>query len=142
MNLVKNALKFTKSGKIEIKASYRRAENLLVVHVKDTGKGIEKNGFSQLFNRFGKLQRTAEDNNEGIGLGLTIVKQIVELSGGAVGVESEGVDCGSLFSFSMKMDSIKETDISDYEQKAIEDSYMLLPGAQIVDSYSDERESF
>ena len=42
MNLVKNALKFTKSGKIEIKASYRREpENLLVVHVKDTGKGID-----------------------------------------------------------------------------------------------------
>ena len=40
--MVKNALKFTKTGKIEIKASYREEpENMLVVHVKDTGKGIE-----------------------------------------------------------------------------------------------------
>ena len=42
-------------------------------------------------------------NSEGIGLGLTMVKQIVETSGGAVGVYSEGVDKGSVFSFTMEM---------------------------------------
>ena len=69
--------------------------------------GIENQNFSKLFNHFGKLQRTAEMNSEGIGLGLTIVKQIVESSGGAVGVESEGANCGSLFCFSMQMDAIE-----------------------------------
>ena len=45
-------------------------------------------------------------NSQGIGLGLTIVKQIVEQSGGQIGVESEGLDCGSLFKFSMKMEPV------------------------------------
>ena len=79
--------------------------NLLVVHIQDTGAGIKREDFSKLFTRFGKLQRTAQMNSAGIGLGLTIVKQIVEDSGGAVGVESEGPGRGSLFSFTMKMNS-------------------------------------
>ena len=60
--------------------------------------------FPKLFTRFGKLHRTAEMNSEGIGLGLTMVKQIVETGGGKVGVESDGIGKGSLFSFCMKME--------------------------------------
>ena len=85
INLIKNALKFTPSGSIEIRACYLRdnyGSNLLVVHVKDSGKGILVEDIPKLFTRFGKLQRTAEMNSEGIGLGLTIVKQIVESGGG------------------------------------------------------------
>ena len=82
INLVKNALKFTTQGEIKIMINYRRQEKLLVVHVQDTGAGIAEDDFPQLFTRFGKLHRTAEINSEGIGLGLTIVKKIVELSGG------------------------------------------------------------
>lgn len=46
--------------------------------MKDTGVGIDPEDLPNLFTRFGKLTRTAEMNNEGIGLGLTIIKQIVE----------------------------------------------------------------
>ena len=79
---MKNALKFTMSGSIEIKASYMISPegNLLIVHIKDSGQGITAEDIPKLFTRFGKLQRTAEMNSEGIGLGLTIVKQIVESS--------------------------------------------------------------
>ena len=56
MNLVKNALKFTFDGNIEIKACYKFApHNELIVHVKDSGKGIAAEDFPKLFNRFGKL---------------------------------------------------------------------------------------
>lgn len=56
INLVKNALKFTPSGSIEIKACYLREDkNLLVVHVKDSGKGILLEDIPKLFTRFGKL---------------------------------------------------------------------------------------
>ena len=71
--------------------------------MKDTGSGIDKADFGKLFTRFGKLKRTAVQNSDGIGLGLTIVKQIVESSCGAVDVQSEGIGKGSLFRVSMQM---------------------------------------
>ena len=52
----------------------------LIVQVRDTGTGIASEDLTKLFSRFGKLHRTANLNHEGIGLGLTIVKQIVEQS--------------------------------------------------------------
>ena len=60
INLVKNALKFTSSGTVEIMASYlvsqsSNDENLLVVHVKDTGRGILLEDIPKLFTKFGKL---------------------------------------------------------------------------------------
>ena len=61
-----------------------------------------------LFNKFGKLQRSAAMNHDGIGLGLTIVKQIVEKSQGAIGIESNGVNHGTLFCISMQMDPMEE----------------------------------
>ena len=75
MNLIKNALKFTLKGSIDIKVSYRaEPENLLVIHIQDTGAGIAEEDFDKLFTRFGKLNRTSEQNSEGIGMGLTLVK--------------------------------------------------------------------
>ena len=74
LNLVKNALKFTLKGSIDIEACYDIETGSLVVHVRDTGTGIAQEDFEKLFSRFGKLHRTAEMNTEGIGLGLTIVK--------------------------------------------------------------------
>ena len=103
MNLVRNALKFTSiDGAITISVCY--TDGYLVVNVLDDGTGIAAEDFPKLFTRFGKLQRTAQVNSEGIGLGLTMVKQIVESSGGVIGVDSLGINKGSLFSFSMKMD--------------------------------------
>ena len=56
VNLVKNALKFTPRGSIEIRACYLgEPDNLLIVHIKDTGKGILAEDIPKLFTRFGKL---------------------------------------------------------------------------------------
>ena len=110
---MKNALKFTLNGSIKIEACYNTQINSLVVHVKDTGTGIAQEDFEKLFSRFGKLHRTAEMNTEGIGLGLTIVKQIIEKSGGSIDVVSEGVGHGSLFFFSMKMDQAQGEEIKE-----------------------------
>ena len=84
INLVKNALKFTKQGRIEIEASYSDPLSSIIVLVRDSGVGIDSKDFKKLFTRFGKLHRTSEMNSEGIGLGLTIVKNIVEKGGGKI----------------------------------------------------------
>ena len=111
INLVKNAQKFTpSSGKINIKACYNEQVESLVVHIEDTGAGIAKEDMPRLFTRFGKLYRTAEINNAGIGLGLMIVKQIVESSQGSIVAESEGVGRGSTFIFSMTMMEVPSDD--------------------------------
>ena len=79
MNLVKNAIKFTEEGSIDICVRYTMLlRGKLEIDVRDTGHGIASKDMSLLFTRFGKLQRTAAINDEGIGLGLNIVKQIVE----------------------------------------------------------------
>ena len=91
INLVKNAKKFTEKGKIQVKASYSEQKEILVVHVNDTGVGIAADDLPKLFNKFGKLQRNAEMNSEGIGLGLTIVQGIVKSSGGEIVVRSPGL---------------------------------------------------
>ena len=78
INLVKNAKKFTRKGSINVAASYNAQLESLIVHVADTGVGIKQSELPKLFTRFGKLMRTAELNNEGIGLGLTIVQGIVK----------------------------------------------------------------
>ena len=107
--MVKNALKFTEKGSIMILAWYSEPLGSIFVSVKDSGVGIAKEDHNKLFTRFGKLHRTSTMNSEGIGLGLTIVKQIVETSGGTIHVESEGIDRGSCFTFSMKVECLQNT---------------------------------
>ena len=106
VNLVKNAVKFTVKGSIVIRASYDKDNKLLLVEVEDTGVGIELEELPRLFKKFGKLHRTAAMNSQGIGLGLLIVKQVVESSGGSISVTSQGVGHGSKFSFSMSMEEV------------------------------------
>ena len=111
MNLIKNALKFTSKGSIKIKAVYNDeliASPELSVEITDTGVGFAAEDIDKLFTRFGKLQRTATINSEGLGLGLTIVKQIVDSAGGNVSAFSPGVGKGSTFSFSLPMDLVDE----------------------------------
>jgi len=114
--LVKNSIKFITDdqfGLIEIVARYERDREMLRVDVKDNGRGISPDDIDSLFKRFGKLQRTAEMNNEGVGLGLTIVKQIVESCNGKVSVRSAGVGKGTTMSFSMQMKSF-QGNLEDY----------------------------
>ena len=140
MNLVKNALKFTTQGFVSIKACHMNG--LLVVNVEDTGAGITREDMPKLFTRFGKLQRTAQMNSEGIGLGLTMVKQIVETSGGSVGVYSGGIDKGSVFSFTMEMSEVDPVEPNnnlsnrEHEENPIEEN-VVYPKAPIVCEHDD-----
>ena len=106
INLLKNSLKFTSEGFITVKAYFKTATSMLGVEVEDTGVGIAEEDLSKIFKKFGKLHRTADLNNQGIGLGLTIVKQIVECHQGKISVKSDGIGLGSVFAFTMRIESV------------------------------------
>ena len=72
INLTKNALKFSIRKEVRIIMAYDYVQEMLRVHIHDTGKGISKEDMPKLFNMFGKLKRTAEINSEGLGMGLMI----------------------------------------------------------------------
>ena len=78
VNLTKNALKFSYKTPITLRASYDDKNELLKVKVVDTGRGICETDIHRLFKLFGKLERTANENVEGIGMGLTICKRIID----------------------------------------------------------------
>jgi signal transduction histidine kinase len=95
MNLLSNALKFTPSGgRVEIECRRQGANVALVV--KDSGKGIRAEDLPHLFEcfrQFGESSRSAE----GLGLGLFIVRRIVEMHGGSVRARSDGEQNGAAF---------------------------------------------
>ena len=103
INLTKNGFKFAQGGKVRIYMAYSPIDELLRVHVKDNGRGIKKDDMHKLFNMFGKLRRTAAQNNDGIGMGLMISKNLIEINGGTISVHSDGEEEGSVFSFTMRM---------------------------------------
>lgn len=98
-NLINNAMKFTpEQGCIEVLVE--ETSDQCKFSVKDSGSGIAKEDFPKLFQKFKQLHRVAQPGIQGTGLGLNIVKSLVELHGGQVNVESE-LGKGSTFSFTI-----------------------------------------
>jgi len=97
MNLVTNAMKFTPTGG-SITLSTRLSGPIVEVAVSDTGQGIDPTFLPQLFERFTQADGTASSVHGGLGLGLSIVKNLVELHGGEVSAHSEGQGRGATFS--------------------------------------------
>lgn len=90
---------------------------MLHVQVIDTGKGIKQEEKVKLFTMFGKLQRTADVNQEGIGLGLTICRLLCTKNGGDITVTSAGEGQGSTFVFSMKMELVERDEDLDHNSE-------------------------
>ena len=92
INLVKNAMKFTEQGYIKVSMDYNVASKSLILHIRDSGRGIERSNLGKLFKRFGKLEQEDKSvNKEGIGLGLTICEAIVVQYDGLIEVQSLGL---------------------------------------------------
>jgi PAS domain S-box-containing protein len=95
-NLLSNAVKFTpKGGRIQV--VLERANSHLEISVIDTGEGIKPEFIPFVFDRFRQADASTTRRHGGLGLGLSIVKQLVELHGGSVRVNSDGVGQGSTF---------------------------------------------
>lgn len=98
LNLVDNAIKYTDKGSVKINA--RATPKEIIFEVADTGLGVKRGEEAALFRKFVRGE-AAEDNPSGAGLGLFIVKELVEAHGGKIWVESKGVGKGSTFAFSI-----------------------------------------
>ncbi|MCK5581738.1 MAG: PAS domain S-box protein [Candidatus Omnitrophica bacterium] len=97
-NLLENSIKFMgKQERPVVEVGQRKSVNENIYYVKDNGMGIEPQFHEKIFGVFDKLNK----KSEGIGMGLTIVKKIVELHEGRIWVESEGSDCGTTFCFTL-----------------------------------------
>jgi signal transduction histidine kinase len=88
LNLVFNALKFTPAGgQVTLRAEKRQDDLVLVVS--DTGMGIAEKNLPFIFDRFWQADTSSKRKYQGVGIGLALVKELIELQGGKVGVESQ-----------------------------------------------------
>jgi len=99
-NLVGNAIKFTESGDVTVSAAVQ--SDRLVISVSDTGIGIPREKFRDIFKSFEQVDASISRDYGGTGLGLAITKQLVELHDGEIYVESE-LGKGSRFSFTLPL---------------------------------------
>ena len=76
LNLLSNALKFTRQGQVDVKVEYRRRNQMVKISVKDTGKGIARENFSKIFQFFGKVEGNEAENPYGNGIGLAFSRNI------------------------------------------------------------------
>ena len=88
MNLLSNAIKFTTHGSVTLHAHYHAEGQEVVIGVADTGEGLPDDQVDQLFQRFKQIDPNVGRRKLGSGLGLSICKELVEMQGGRIWVES------------------------------------------------------
>ena len=146
-NLFSNAVKFTpQRGKIKVQL--KRSKSTLRVSVADSGIGINPEFVPYIFDRFRQADGSTTRAHGGLGLGLSIVKHLVELHEGTVEVKSEGQDKGSTFTVSFPAGSLqdqtaaRESAIESKSNGSLPESSTVLEGLRIlvVDDEADSRD--
>lgn len=119
-NLLSNAVKFTpRDGSVEVHLRQRESSAEIAVH--DTGIGIRPEFLSHVFERFRQADSTATRAHGGLGLGLAIVRHLVELHGGTVSAESAGPDRGSTFTVSLPLTAIRTQQAGRFDASGLQD---------------------
>jgi CheY-like chemotaxis protein len=126
-NLISNAIKFTPPGGVIVVRA--RCENgYCLIEVSDTGEGIAPEFLPQLFSRFTQAGGSSA-RRSGLGLGLALVKQLVEMHGGQVEARSEGYGKGATFAVRLPL-----RPVTQYEPEEITGSWKVDPEAMRQDS--------
>jgi signal transduction histidine kinase len=107
-NLITNAIKFTAAGG-EVRVRVRRLAGRAEISITDNGLGIEPDFLPHVFERFRRGEGPGEAGQEGLGLGLAIVRQLVELHGGEVRAESQGRGTGARFTVRLPLLAVDES---------------------------------
>lgn len=112
LNLISNAIKFTDSGG-QISINVYDLSDAIQISIKDTGIGIAEDKQASIFERFVQVDKSLSRNREGSGIGLSLVKSLVELHGGTIELVS-GLNKGSNFIISLPVYVIPNKDIKLY----------------------------
>lgn len=114
LNVITNAIKYTKTGSVTVKVGYVKEEDRfrMVYDVTDTGIGIREENIPYLFDAFQRVDEQNTYNIEGTGLGLSIVKQLLDLMDGSVSVRSE-YGKGSTFLIEIPQEVVDETPVGE-----------------------------
>lgn len=145
VNLLANAVKFTPQGG-EISVALRGSESDVTVSVQDNGQGIDPDFLPYVFERFRQADNTYVRRIGGLGLGLAIVRHLVELHGGSVTAESDGKDQGARFTVVLPIADGKrisaERGTSENGSKPFDDIGGRLKGftALLVEDDADSRD--
>jgi signal transduction histidine kinase/ActR/RegA family two-component response regulator len=145
-NLVSNAIKFTpKGGKVQVRLE--RINSHIEIVVADSGQGIAESAIPYLFNRFWQGEPSGE-GSLGLGLGLSIVKELVNLHGGSVIAHSDGIGKGSTFIVRLPVPAaaIPSLDLRRHPTIAGTDNVTQVPRLDgllllVVDDDADAREA-
>jgi len=145
-NLLNNAIKFTpNNGKIIV--TLERVNSHLEISVTDTGEGITPEFLPYVFDRFRQQDASTVRRHDGLGLGLSIVKQLVELHGGSVRAKSPGVGQGATFVVALPItaalsERVEKDPVTDVERPRSEEAVPTLLGTRVlvVDDDADARE--
>lgn len=109
-NLVSNSIKFTPpGGRIEVRLE--RVDSQVEIAVVDTGEGIDPAFLPHVFERFRQADASSTRNHGGLGLGLSIVKQLIEMHGGTIRAMSPGLGKGSTFTVLLPVRVTQEDDL-------------------------------
>jgi signal transduction histidine kinase len=106
-NLLSNAVKFTPSGG-QVWITVTQGGGEAVIEVRDNGIGIERGFMPHLFDRFSQADASSTRAHHGIGLGLAIARQLVELHGGTIGAASDGPGTGATFSVRLPIRAVAD----------------------------------
>ena len=135
LNLVSNAIKFTHSGEIAITAII--SEDFLSITVSDSGIGISKDKAEHIFESFQQADGSIAREYGGTGLGLAVSKQLVELHGGKIKVQSKQ-DVGSKFTFTLPLADSKATmELNHRVARIRSDTHVLVQAEHSADEKDD-----
>lgn len=141
-NMLTNAVKYTETGSVTLSAKGERTstdEIMLSISVEDTGMGIRKENLEDLFRSFKRVDEGTNRNIEGTGLGLTISKQLIEMMGGTISVDSV-YHKGSVFTIKIRQRIINAQPIGtinfaaqkQLSQRAKYKQSFLAPDARVL----------
>jgi PAS domain S-box-containing protein len=139
-NLLNNAAKFQEEGG-EITVTAERQDDRAVIRVRDRGVGIPPEMLGKVFDLFAQVERTVDRSEGGLGIGLSLVKNLVELHGGQIQASSAGRGRGAEFCVSLPCSSQRVAEAGEAPERCAD---APLPSAQrvlIVDDNRDAAES-